>query len=245
MLTQKCIGYKARLLALIFVSAATAQAANSLPVPANGVYLGIQANPGLASNQELATEILEGPVSNGINHTFALHLAYYKWGDIAAMLDSNAIFQPDVNLAGDISHGRVPVISWGCDQKVANSDSVIAAGAASEDAIITATVNALKQYPGPVLLRWFWEFNDLGNNQTCRGDTEASRRHRFITASSAPGSISGLCSKRPAPPMSYFCGTPETTPATRIRIRRDFIPETGTWTGSALTRTRGLRETAS
>ena len=171
MLTQKCIGYKARLLALIFVSAATAQAANSLPVPANGVYLGIQANPGLASNQELATEILEGPVSNGINHTFALHLAYYKWGDIAAMLDSNAIFQPDVNLAGDISHGRVPVISWGCDQKVANSDSVIAAGAASEDAIITSTANALKQYSGPVLLRWFWEFNDLSNNQTCRGDT--------------------------------------------------------------------------
>lgn len=146
-------------------------AANSLPVPANGVYLGIQAHPNLAPNQEQAIEILEGPAPNGINHTFALHLAYYGWANIAAMLDSNGIFRPDSNLAGDIGHGRVPVISWACDASVASSDNVIAGGNASQDAVITATANALKQYPGPVLLRWFWEFNDLSNNQTCRGDT--------------------------------------------------------------------------
>ena len=170
-LTRKYIRHKTRLLALTLMSAATGRAANSLPVPTNGVYLGVQANPSLAPNQELAIEALEGPAPNGINHTFALHLAYYKWGELAALLDSNGIFQPDSNLAGNISHGRVPVISWACDQNVANSDGVIAAGSASEDAIITATANVLKQYPGPVLLRWFWEFNVLGNNQTCRGDT--------------------------------------------------------------------------
>ncbi len=153
------------------LAAQTGHAANSLPVPASGVYLGFWANPNLAPTQEQAIEILEGPAPGGIGHTFALHLVYYKWGDIAALLDSNGIFQPDSDLAGDISHGRVPVISWKCDQDVANSDSVIAGGNAAEDAIITATANALKQYPGPVLFRWFWEFNDLGNNQTCRGDT--------------------------------------------------------------------------
>ncbi len=155
----------------LMMAAQIGHGSNALPVPSSGVYLGIWANPNLAQTQEQAVEILEGPAPNGINHTFALHLVYYEWGDIAAMLDSNGIFNPDVDLAGDISHGRVPVISWHCDQNTANSDSVIAGGSAAEDAIITATAKALKQYPGPILLRWFWEFNGLSNNQVCRGDS--------------------------------------------------------------------------
>ncbi|HLJ94255.1 MAG TPA: IPT/TIG domain-containing protein, partial [Gemmataceae bacterium] len=167
-------GFKIGLFAVIAIlTAQGAKGANALPVPSSGVYLGIWANPALAQNQEQAVEILEGPSPNGINYTFALHLVYYQWTDIAAMLDANGILQPDLALAGDISHGRVPVISWQCDSSVADSDHVIAGGNAAEDAIITATANALKQYPGPVMLRWFWEFNDLANSnhQICRGDT--------------------------------------------------------------------------
>ena len=148
----------------------TAWAAATLAIPANGVYLGIWANPALASNEEGAIEIREGPAPNGINHPIALHLRYLQWTDIANEL-VNGVFQPDQGLRGDISHGRVPVLSWACDATVPNSDHVIAGGDPNEDAVITATAKALAQYPGPVLLRWFWEFNLLTNNQTCRGDT--------------------------------------------------------------------------
>ncbi|HYL78622.1 MAG TPA: glycosyl hydrolase [Bryobacteraceae bacterium] len=154
---------------LVFFSTALWVSGSSLPVPASGAYLGIWADPA-HGNPEAAIEVREGPAPNGINHRFALHLHYYAWKNIAAMLN-NGVLQPDVALQGDISHGRVPVISWVCDGSVPNSDHVIASGDANEDAIITATARALAQYPGPVLLRWFWEFNVLGNNQSCRGDT--------------------------------------------------------------------------
>jgi uncharacterized protein (TIGR03437 family) len=156
---------------LLVLAGQAAFAAGKLPGPTSGIYLGIWANPSLASNQERSIEIREGPAPNGINHAFNLHLVYYQWDAIAQQLDSSGVLQPDTALAGDISHGRVPVISWNCDGSTPNSNHVIAAANASEDAVITATAQALKQYPGPVLLRWFWEFNVLGNNQSCRGDT--------------------------------------------------------------------------
>ena len=80
-------------------------------------------------------------------------------------------FSRTQQLLGDISHGRVPVISWVCDGKIANYNHVIAGGDSTEDAVITATAKTLAQYPGPVLLRWFWEFNVRNNNQGCRGDS--------------------------------------------------------------------------
>jgi len=146
-------------------------AASALPIPTTGAYLGVWANPSSASNQEAAIELLEGP--SGINRPFALHLAYYGWAALSQLLDSAGVFQPDTNLRGDIDHGRVPVISWTCDRKTTNSDHIIASGDPTEDANITATAKALAQYPGPVLLRWFWEFNLINandGNQPCRND---------------------------------------------------------------------------
>ena len=145
-------------------------AASALPVPATGVYLGVWVDPNLASGEESATENLEAPAPKGIGRPFPLHLIYLQWGDIAAMLHGG-VFQPNGALQGDIAHGRVPVISWSCDQTGTNSNHLIAGGDPGEDAIITGTAQALKQYPGTVMLRWFWEFNQLNKNQTCRGDT--------------------------------------------------------------------------
>jgi uncharacterized protein (TIGR03437 family) len=145
-------------------------AASALPVPATGVYLGVWVDPSLATGEESATENLEAPAPKGIGRPFPLHLIYLQWGDIAAMLQGG-VFQPNGALLGDINHGRVPVISWGCDQIQTNSNHLIAGGDPGEDANIMATAQALKQYPGIVMLRWFWEFNQLNKNQTCRGDT--------------------------------------------------------------------------
>jgi uncharacterized protein (TIGR03437 family) len=146
-------------------------AASALAIPTTGVYLGVWANPSSASNQEAAIELLEGP--SGVNRPFALHLGYYGWTDLSQLLNSAGVFQPDKNLEGDIEHGRVPVISWTCDRKTTNSDHIIASGDPTEDANITAAAKALAQYPGPVLLRWFWEFNLINandGNQLCRND---------------------------------------------------------------------------
>jgi uncharacterized protein (TIGR03437 family) len=40
--------------------------------------------------------------------------------------------------------------------------------------VITATAKALAQYPGPVFLRWMWEFDDLANHNTCLGWTSGT-----------------------------------------------------------------------
>ena len=158
------------LVALAGLLAVPGMAQLNLP-PAGEVYLGIQADPQLGSGTEQAIEVREGGPPNGVGRTFALHLHYYAWKDLAQELDASGRLQPDSALQGDISHGRVPVISWKCDATIPNSDAVIANGNSNEDAVILATASALAQYPGPVILRWFWEFNIGVNNQACRGDT--------------------------------------------------------------------------
>jgi uncharacterized protein (TIGR03437 family) len=169
-------------IALAILSVHPAFSAGKLAIPASGVYLGAWANPTSASNQEAAIELLEGP--SGVNRPFALHLAYYGWTDLAQLLNSAGIFQPDTNLAGDIEHGRVPVVSWTCDRRTTNSDHIIASGDPTEDANITATAKALAQYPGPVLLRWFWEFNLINandGNQPCRNDNGIAPTQQVYT----------------------------------------------------------------
>ena len=145
-----------------------AAVAPALQIPATGVYLGIRANSALGASQEAAIEVVESPAPVGINRRFSLHLLYYGWKNISQMLDVNGVFSPDVDLAGDIVHRRVPVIAWNCDDSIANSDHAVAGGDAAEDAVIAATAKALAQYPGPVLLRWSWEFNVYWKNQNCR-----------------------------------------------------------------------------
>ncbi len=145
-------------------------AGGPLQIPANGVYLGIRANPTLGANQEAAIEVNEGNGPAGIGRRFSLHLLYYGWQAIASELDGNGVLQPDVELGGDIAKGRVPVIAWGCDMKINNSNSLVSNGDANEDAVITDAAKALAQVPGPVLLRWQWEFNHFNHSPNCIGN---------------------------------------------------------------------------
>lgn len=95
-------------------------ASSTLPIPSTGVYLGVWADPNSASNQEAAIELLEG--LSGVNRPFALHLGSYGWKDLSQLLNFAGVFRPDSELQGDISHGRVPVISWTCDRSTPTSD---------------------------------------------------------------------------------------------------------------------------
>jgi len=155
---------------------------STLPIPSGSIYLGVWANPNSANNQEAAIELLEGP--SGVNRPFALHLGYYGWTALSQLLNSAGVFQPDAALQGDIDHGRVPVISWTCDRALVNSDHIIASADPAEDAVINATAKALAQYPGPVLLRWFWEFNLIqanDGNQPCRNDNGSAPTQQVYT----------------------------------------------------------------
>ncbi len=77
---------------------------------------------------------------------------------------------------------------------MANSDAVIATGDSDEDAVILKTAGALAQYPGPIILRWFWEFNVLENNQVCRGDQGVLPHATCTRILLVLGSTSGSCS---------------------------------------------------
>ena len=151
----------------------SAQPRSVLLPPADGVYLGFWAAPslgGASMSQEKAIEAREA----SINRTFALHLHYADWAELKTQLvDPSGAFQPNGDFEGDIIHGRVPVISWKCDNLRSNSDALIRNADPQENANIVETASALAQYPGPVILRWFWEFNVLSNpdHQVCRGDS--------------------------------------------------------------------------
>ena len=132
------------LLCCLMLAGHSVWAADPLPVPPTGVYLGIRANPALGATQESAIEIREGAPPLGINRRFSLHLLYYGWPVIAQMQNGNGVFAPDTDLLGDIAHQRVPVIAWNCDDGFMNSDRLIAGGNAPEDAVITATAKVLK-----------------------------------------------------------------------------------------------------
>jgi len=157
-----------------------------LALPAKGAYLGIFAyqvldqSSGCASGvnaQECAIEVREGllPPFNtldlGINRPFAFHMHFFPWTmspssspDIPTTLANNPTCNPNKpanELCDDYWHGRVPVIGWKCDQTVypgyRSSNKAVADG--QDDSVIQATRQALAQYPGPVFLRWAWEFN--------------------------------------------------------------------------------------
>ncbi|HEY6968527.1 MAG TPA: hypothetical protein VJA94_04955 [Candidatus Angelobacter sp.] len=164
---------------------------------AGQVYLGIWANPELGGPacqsgptqhdicQEIAISKREGSSSEGIGRNFALHLHYYDWGVIAQEASSGNF--PDAELNGDLRSGRMPVISWKCDdrpipQGKTNSDNRIAGNDPLETSTIKATAQALARYPGPVLLRWFWEFNAITRNQTCRDDSNGPNTTDFKNA---------------------------------------------------------------
>jgi len=165
-----------------------------LALPATGAYLGIFADPAFKDSctgpingtPECAIEVREGPapppVANlGIGRTFALHMTFPGWSSIPTVLAGNPTCDPEgpVNdFCQDFWHGRVPVIGWACDsssttgytspQGLPDTNRAVIAGA--EDSVIVAAAQALAQYPGPVLLRWFWEFNQLeSQNQNCTG----------------------------------------------------------------------------
>lgn len=146
-------------------------AASLIAAPATGVYLGAQVNPsatpgqddqfGDNNNQEIETEYLEQHI---MNRSLALHHEYTDWNRL-----SNASTDPEFE--GDISHGRVPVISLNCADDMPghapyNLVDIINGRADTDLATLHNALTSLRySSPNnsvvyPVMIRYFWEFND-------------------------------------------------------------------------------------
>jgi len=86
------------------------------------------------------------------NQRLALHMHYFGWSNngAATFPDATGFMQDDVN------NGRIPVVSWDCgdkDQNVLNGN---------DDTAIHAQAAAIIKFGHPIILRWFWEFNNDG-----------------------------------------------------------------------------------
>lgn len=151
----------------------------------------------------------------GISRKFALHMYFPTWQALSDLVTSGQTWNRDVDLYGDQINGRVPVVGWRCDntapapgsgyestdQEIADIDLDAAStlscnplpskskGRSYEYCVIHNTAALLAEYPGPVMLRWNYEFNlqqsKQGNNYYCMGwgnDTDANIQGYFKEA---------------------------------------------------------------
>jgi glycosyl hydrolase family 26 len=128
------------------------------PIPQNGAYLGAWVNPSKDS---------------GGGTGFVSRLPQFKT-DLGGRLPGILIFYigfvdpfPLDTLQGIEAMGSVPLISWECKDV-----SQIAAG--QYDQQITAYANGLKAFGHPVFVRWCWEMNLTGKENTYIGSAGPS-----------------------------------------------------------------------
>jgi hypothetical protein len=128
----------------------------SVEVPATGAYLGAYVNEfdvnGGGSIEQVLGD-LPG-FSQVMGRNLAIVSVYQPWA---------SQWVRNENLAKIDAYGAIPMVSWHCgdtDERVANGD---------DDGLIFDFAYQLKQYAGPVLLRWFWEPNLLAES-ACLGE---------------------------------------------------------------------------
>ena len=168
-------------------------------VPATGAYLGAWLNPspdgrGSFAGEQQAASAVRPAAGRPLG---ILHL-YLGWNEPAPVADLRAIAEG----------GSIPLLDWGC----APDGPEVAEGI--YDAQITAFATALKEYGGPVLLRWCWEMNLVRIHPQVGGPTgftTAWDHIRSIFTSTGAANVSfvwcpALTGVDPAP---YFPGATE------------------------------------
>jgi len=143
----------------------TGPSSMAISPPSSGAYFGAWVNPdgtkgATAQEVEGYTETLETQISRKLS----LHMHYYPWSV------GNQPSFPGEAMTYDITNGRIPVVTWACG----DSDANVVSGA--DDALITQTATAIKNFGSPIFLRWYWEMNLApgANNQNCLGTEGAA-----------------------------------------------------------------------
>ena len=132
---------------------------SAIPAPTNESFFGASINSlGDPSTIESQTETFEQQIGRNL----ALHMHYYGFGSLAT---GQPTF-PNVGntqMADDISHHRIPVVSWSCN---GIPFSTVASG--TYNSVIDNTALAIKNFGYPIFLRYAWEMN-TGASSSCQG----------------------------------------------------------------------------
>jgi hypothetical protein len=144
--------------------------ARKVTAPAKGAYLGSFVNtPGTKKGGTFEVVLANLPAfTQQIGRNLAIVAAYQPWMKPWA---TNA----KLTTVAD-TYGAIPMVSWHCG----DSDERVASG--KDDALIAEFAQRLKEYGGPVFLRWFWEPN-LPFAAACLGPgPTADQAARYVAA---------------------------------------------------------------
>jgi hypothetical protein len=133
---------------------------SNVPVPANAAYFGAWANPsGVPQPSPAQIEAFTETLESQLGRTLRLHMHYYNWAS------GSAPSFPDQAMTYDATYNRIPLVTWKCG----DSDANVYNG--NDDALLTATAQAVKAYKLPIFIRWYWEMNlkPGANGQDCLG----------------------------------------------------------------------------
>lgn len=164
----------------------------------NGLFFGAQVNPSASPGDYSAVELETEGLETSINRPLAFHNEYRTWSQLAGITSDSS----DPEIAGDIAHGRVPVIALQCQDNLQNPplnlNQIANNQAAVNDlGLIKTALSNLDYTSGPargkaypVMLRWFWEFNlnavgpgNENNNGGCfTGSDSTQYPSQFINA---------------------------------------------------------------
>jgi len=118
-----------------------------------------------------------------MGRNLALHMHYYP--SFYPTPGTNYVGSPnfEAEMADDVSHHRIPVISMVCGDSL---ESIAQMKGADKTAIDTAA-NAIGALKTPVFLRFFWEFDLDVNGDTKNGDSaNCFNQNLPLTSSSGP-----------------------------------------------------------
>ncbi len=141
-----------------------------VPVPVQGSYLGVFVNRfGINGGGSLKLVLGNLPdFTERMGRNPAIVASYQSW-DGPWVLDENLRTVAD-------TYGAIPMVSWGCG----SSNEQIASGA--EDPLITRFAEQLRDYGGPILLRWYWEANLLILPECLGPGTPAEQAAHYVDA---------------------------------------------------------------
>jgi hypothetical protein len=157
-------------------SVGSAHAAENVPVPSSGAYLGLLSElPGITHTESVQQR------ESDYSRTFAIDSRYFSWGDSF----------PAVSQAWDVEGGRVPMITWWWPQHYSDIND------GSQDAYIRARALAVKAFGSPIFLRpaaemngdWF-AWGGIRNNKDTAGFIAAWQRIHDIFESEGVDNVS-------------------------------------------------------
>jgi hypothetical protein len=124
-------------------------------VPTAGAYLGAWLHPAApAPGSAFAVEQATLPhVLAATGRPLGLLHVYAPWARPV----------PVASLQAVAAAGSIPILDWGCGPDVARLTSGV------EDELISTYATDLRAYGGPVLLRWCWEMNLVGQHPQLGG----------------------------------------------------------------------------